>query len=129
MRKPVPNHLKKYFDQFIEHMRQVDDVALAVLKGHLLIEGIIDNILEVIFFHPEQLQSARLTFLQKVALARAYALRKNKDRTWDLVLAINEASICLRRFVAGDQETGNRRQRNSRVRVRRLRRLFGNLRT
>jgi hypothetical protein len=103
MQKLVPDHLKKYFNQFIEHMRQVDDVALTVLKGHLLIEGIIDNILEVFFFHPEQLQSARLTFFQKVALARAYALRKNKDSVWDLVLAINELRNATAHELAGEK--------------------------
>jgi hypothetical protein len=90
MAKLVAGYLEKYFERFMEHMHQVDDVAVTILKGHLLIEEIIDNILEMIFFHAEELPGARLTFIQKVALARAYALRKNKDQEWNLVLAINE---------------------------------------
>jgi hypothetical protein len=79
----------EYLEQFSAYMGDVDELAQVILKGHLIIEGVLDNILELVFFHPEHLANARLSFNQKVNLARAYCLRKNQLSMWRLVTMIN----------------------------------------
>jgi hypothetical protein len=80
---------EKYNDQFAEQMGSVDELALVLLKGHLIIEGALDNILSLIFFHPEYLDDSRLRFASKVHIARAYCYREPKSTMWTMVLAIN----------------------------------------
>jgi hypothetical protein len=78
----------KYLADFTKHMK-VDEVALTVLKGHLYIEMILNNILEVIFFYPDYVADARMSFYQKLHIARGHAFNKDKIAMWDLILAVN----------------------------------------
>jgi hypothetical protein len=87
-RKSGPD-LAKYAKLFDKHMSKVDELTLAVLKGHLIIEGALDDILATIFFYPGHVDAARLGFVRKVHIARAYALRKNELPVWDMILTIN----------------------------------------
>jgi hypothetical protein len=89
MAKKSSPDLAKYAKQFDEHMSKVDELTLVVLKGHLIIEGALDNILATIFFYPEHVDAAHLGFVRKVHIARAYALRKNKLPVWDMILTVN----------------------------------------
>jgi len=41
------------------------------------------------FFHPEHLQEGRVTFFQKVQIARAWSIRGNDDVQWRLILTLN----------------------------------------
>jgi hypothetical protein len=82
------------------------------LKGHLIIESALDNILDLIFFHPEHLNEARLTFSQKVHLARGYALRKNANPLWTLILELNS----LRNEIAHRLSRERRQQKVARIR-------------
>lgn len=70
-------------------MKTVDEVAHVLLKGHLLIEEALSEVLAQYVFHREHLAEARLTFAQKTQLARALCLRKNTFGEWDLISAIN----------------------------------------
>jgi hypothetical protein len=85
-----PPHLNKYMESFQKHMAEVDEFEHVILKGHLIIEGVLDNVIALMLFHPEYLKLARFTFYQKLQLGRAIGLRKNKKSIWSLVLAINE---------------------------------------
>jgi hypothetical protein len=75
--------------RFQQEMKQVDEVAHVLLKGHLLIEEGINRILDQYVFHREHLQEARLSFHAKVLLARGFGLRKNNFGEWELIGAIN----------------------------------------
>jgi hypothetical protein len=86
----APRHLDKYSELFEEHLAMIDRLQVIVLNGHLIVESAIDNIIALMLFHPEHIQKARLEFSQKVQLARGYALRKNKDGIWGLILTIGE---------------------------------------
>jgi hypothetical protein len=88
MPKSDLNH-DKYLAQFQQHLNEIDEPALVVLKGHLILEGVLDNILATIFFNPGYLSDARLSFSQKVRIARAYCLNKDSLPIWNLILAIN----------------------------------------
>jgi transcriptional regulator with XRE-family HTH domain len=66
----------KYVQQFKKHLEQVDAFTLVVLKSHLIMESAIDNVIRLIFLHPNIIFDARMNFFQKVKIVRAYALRE-----------------------------------------------------
>ena len=82
-------HLEKYQREFEKHLGFVDQLGQVILKGHLIIESALANIINLILFHPEHIRDAQLGFKSKVQLARGLALRKNKVSIWNLVLSIN----------------------------------------
>src|SRR5262245_11506894 len=108
----VPDHLRKYYAAFEQHFSQVDEVAQSVLKGHLVIEQALDNILATMFFHPEHIALGRFTFAQKVNIARAFCLRKDKLSPWQQILALNS----LRNEIAHNLESEERTKKMDRVR-------------
>lgn len=108
----VVGHLEKYHQEFLKHFGEVDELALIVLKSHLIIEAALDNLMALIFFHPHHVHDGRFSFVHKVQMARAYCLRKNQNAIWGQILAIN----ALRNEVAHSLEGDNRAQRLQKVR-------------
>ncbi|UPJ72794.1 hypothetical protein [Bradyrhizobium sp. 187] len=102
----------KYVQQFKKHLEQVDAFTLVVLKSHLIMESAIDNIIRLIFFHPDILLDARMNFFQKVEIVRAYSLREDEMSIWKLMHAIAE----LRNEVAHNLEPKKRASRMDKVR-------------
>lgn len=92
-------------------METVDDVIHVLLKGHLLIEESLSDVLDQYVFHREHLEEARLTFAQKAQVARALCLRKNSFGEWDLISAIN----ALRNDLAHKLNSPERAKRLARV--------------
>ena len=105
MAKKSRQDLAKYAKPFDKHVSKVDELTLAVLKGHLIIEGALDNILATIFFYPEHVNAAHLGFVKKVHIARAYALRKNKLPVWNMILTINALRNELAHKLEGEKRT------------------------
>jgi hypothetical protein len=102
----------KYGVQFRKHFEEIDDLALAILKSHLIVERAIDNIIGLIFFHPDLVLDARISFFVKVQMVRAYALHESEMTIWKLVLAISE----LRNEIAHNLEGKKREKRLAAVR-------------
>jgi hypothetical protein len=75
-------------------------------------ESAIDNIIGLIFFHPELVLDARLGFFVKVQMVRAFALHEREMTIWRLVLAIGE----LRNEIAHNLEGRKREKRLTAVR-------------
>jgi hypothetical protein len=105
-------HLAKYRDEFAKRLGEIDDLASVVLKGHLLLEVVLDNIISVIFFHAEHVHDGRFRFAQKVRIARAHCLRKDRLLTWNHILAVN----ALRNEVAHSFEGERRGEKLERLR-------------
>lgn len=76
-------------ERFKKEMGSDDELLQVLLKGHLLLEESLENILNLSVFHREHLDEARLSFYQKFQIARSFCLRKNKFGEWDLIAAIN----------------------------------------
>ena len=76
---------------FLRLIREVnsDPAALVVLKGHLVVEEKITAAIEKFVFHPEQLERARLSFADKVAIARSISLYGANNSMGDVVLKLN----------------------------------------
>jgi hypothetical protein len=112
--KKNTSHLDKYAALFHEKMGQIDPLLQAVLTGHLIIETALDNILTVIFFHPEQVfKEARLSFSQKVHVVRAYGLRKDDNSIWDLMLSVNSVRNEIAHNLAGEKRDARLQQLRS----------------
>lgn len=98
-------HLDKYAKLFHEKMSQTDPMLQAVLTGHLIIETALDNILAVVFFHPEHVfREAKLSFAQKVHIVRAYGLRKHDNSMWDMILTVNTVRNELAHNLEGEKK-------------------------
>jgi hypothetical protein len=67
----------------------VDETVLVVLKGHLLIEEQLDDIIRRFLFHPVYLDSARLSFSQKLHIARSMSLDEHSNSMWEIALKLN----------------------------------------
>ena len=104
--------LDKYTKWFQEELAVVDAVAQVTLKGHLQIEELLEEVLSLYFFHTEHLEDARLSFFQKLCIARALALRKNQISIWKLISAIN----ALRNDLAHSKSGPKRQQKISTIR-------------
>ena len=96
---------KGQLDRFQKHMEKIDDLALVVLKGHLILEEQIDRIVEKFVFHPEFLEKAELRLFQKVMLARSMSLDEHDNSMWDLLLTINSLRNELAHSLESDKRT------------------------
>jgi hypothetical protein len=79
---------RKHFVNLIAHLES-DDAALIILKGHLVIEERITAVMEKFVFHPEYLDRARLTFAQKVNIARSMSLDESGNSVWEMIEKLN----------------------------------------
>ncbi|MCL9783636.1 hypothetical protein M9194_19615 [Vibrio sp. S4M6] len=92
--------------KFAEEVKYVDDLSQIVLKGHLVLESIMDNAIELYFINPEHLLNARFKFSQKIELCRGMSLRESQNNMWNLIKKIN----VLRNSLSHSLD-GNRRER------------------
>jgi hypothetical protein len=90
---------QRYEVEFDELMNDVDPLVPVVLKGHLLIERILDDLISSVCINPDHIWNGRFTFAQKVDLARAFAFNKDNHPVWTIVLALNT----LRNEIAHNQ--------------------------
>ena len=56
--------LSSAIERFRAEMSSLDEIAMVLLKGHLLLEESLTRILGKYVFHPEHLSEARLTFYE-----------------------------------------------------------------
>jgi hypothetical protein len=80
----------KFIQNFREHLGDVNGLLQVFLNGHLEVEGDLDSFLNEMFFRPEYLEDARLSFAQKVQIARAYTPEDHSRPEWELMLRLNK---------------------------------------
>jgi hypothetical protein len=66
-----------------------DDEALIALKGHLVLEERITSAIEKFVWHGECLEAARLSFAQKIVLARSISMDHSASSMWTLIEKLN----------------------------------------
>lgn len=76
--------------RFVEHLPKNGDLELSVLKCHLLVEEVLTKLILDSVKHPEHVQKARLTFAQKVSMARSVSDLK-QTWVWGAVGKLNDA--------------------------------------
>ncbi len=79
-----------------EHLDKVDEPILVILKGHLLVEQALYEIVNDSVSEPKFIQYANLRFHQLMNLARAiypyFGLKENDDsaKVWEAISALNK---------------------------------------
>ena len=77
------------FEHFGDHLPEKDFV-LIILKGHLLIEELLDTLITKTLKKPTALKDARLSFIQKSCLAHSILGDiKNIDHFWSAIKKLN----------------------------------------
>lgn len=77
--------------RFLQHLPKNGDVELALLKCHLLIEEVLTKLIARSTKHPEFLPKVRLSFAQKVWLARTITNLGEESWSWEALRRLNEA--------------------------------------
>jgi len=98
---------KHHRESFLRLVGQLEDdrAAVVTLKGHLVLEEKISAAIEKFVFHSEHLDAARLTFAQKLSIARSISLDESGNSMWDLVKAINKVRNTLSHSLKGARRT------------------------
>lgn len=76
-------------DRVREHLPSGNDLTLVALKGHLLVEEVLDDIIAIGCSQPEHLEKLEIPFRMKPALARALFGHILWPGLWTLVEALN----------------------------------------
>jgi len=76
-------------EQFELHLPE-DNPELIILKGHLLIECLLDKYLSINLEQPNKLNKARFTFSQKIALVSAMHHDTECDWLWSNIRLFNK---------------------------------------
>ena len=97
--------LEEIQQRFTDELREVDDVAQIVLKGHLVMEGLMTEAIETFLLHGEFLDAARLQVHQKIAICRAISTSDQNNKMWDLVSSINVVRNALSHSLNLDRRT------------------------
>lgn len=85
----MPEPLEEMRQRIEEQFRHVDETAVVVLKGHLLIEEALDTIISKFVHHAAFIEEARLRFAQKIAVARSMSLDEHENGMWDIAIKLN----------------------------------------
>ena len=75
--------------KFTDEVRYVDDLAQIVLKGHLVMEDLMTEALQVFLLQGEFVETARLQFHQKLSLCRGISTSDHQNRMWTLIASVN----------------------------------------
>jgi hypothetical protein len=93
---------REHFLHLISHLES-DNAALIILKGHLVVEERLTAVIEKFVFHPKHLDKARLTFTQKLAIARSLSLDENKNSMWNFCEKLNALRNTLSHSLDGER--------------------------
>ena len=88
--------------RWFEHM-DPSDLTLIVLKGHLLIEEKLDHVIEAMVPNSQHLIKARITFFQKMQLARSLCWEHPDSPEWGVIQAFNSVRNDLAHNLESDK--------------------------
>ena len=90
MRFDVKSIAQEHEREFKIFKNTTRDVDLLVLKGHMLVEQFLTSLIESYCWKPEFLEDARLSFFNKVKLARCLVIHPMPDDSiWDNIECLN----------------------------------------
>ena len=79
----------KRIERVLQHLPRSDDVTIIALKGHLLIEELLDEIIWAHCKSPESLRDVEIRFPAKVKLVLALTGRHELSKIWGLCERLN----------------------------------------
>lgn len=90
--------------KFNRYIRKDDDLTVIVLKGHLIVEEELEQIINKFLPNAEAVNRAKFSFFSKASLAQAICWKRPNDEIWPLIFAINS----LRNDLAHNLESDKR---------------------
>ena len=84
--------MSKFFDassRYYKHLPSADDMTLLLLKGHLLVEELLRQLLDTALANPAALRDARLETHQCVCLAEALFDGRAPSWLWEALRKLN----------------------------------------
>ncbi|MDD5058641.1 MAG: hypothetical protein PHQ60_12295 [Sideroxydans sp.] len=76
-------------ERYFEHLPPADDLTLLILKGHLLIEELLRQLVDQALIKPMALKDARLETHQCICLAEAMFYDRVPSWLWDALKKLN----------------------------------------
>jgi len=89
--KNVTRHIQRFY----EHMPDVDDMIISILKGHMLIEEQLFELIIVQAEKPQALKDSRLSFHQILCIAEALLWYKGSEWVWSSCRKLNSIRNAL----------------------------------
>lgn len=86
----APGNLGPYVLRWDDSMPDTDDLSLIVLKGHLLVEEMLSELLAILFHFPQHLEGLHSSFHLKASIVRAACQYDENNKAWDLITALNK---------------------------------------
>jgi hypothetical protein len=80
---------ENYFEKLKTHLPLVKDPTVVILRGHLLIEELLEALITASLVDPTAIRDARLTFFHKLCLCRGLIGSANEDDLWKPIEALN----------------------------------------
>lgn len=85
-----PKEYWESINRLADHMPSREQKDLSILKGHLLVEEQLNRLIEARLRNPIELGEARLTFYQKLCLAKSFSLNdRESDWVWVAIEKLN----------------------------------------
>jgi hypothetical protein len=86
---PKPQLDLKHIERVAQHLPSSDDMTLLALKGHLLVEELLDEIIWAHCKTPEVLQDVEIRFPAKIKLVQALTGTSELSSIWGLCEKLN----------------------------------------
>ncbi|MDY6879873.1 MAG: hypothetical protein SV686_06500 [Thermodesulfobacteriota bacterium] len=83
------DNVKRHIEKFYEHMPDVDDIIISILKGHMLIEEQLSELIIVKAEKPNALKDSRLSFYQILCIAEAFLWYNDSEWVWSSCRKLN----------------------------------------
>lgn len=81
--------LNSIYDRVNKVLMSIDPFSTTILKGHLLLEELINEILENHVQHPDIFNEIRIGFYAKLGLARSMSKSRHSSPWWEMIKLIN----------------------------------------
>ena len=82
--------IKQYFKKLKENLPLVKDPTVVILRGHLLVEELFDEIIAIALKDVSAIKDARLTFFQKLCIARGILGHEKNIFIWKSFKELNK---------------------------------------
>ena len=85
----IINHLLKDRERFLKHMPFKGDSDLVILKGHLLIEELLSELIEEKLKFPQAYKKIEFRFIQRLRLTEAFYKSDANVWLWTAIKMLN----------------------------------------
>ncbi len=89
MENQIPEEHLQRAAELLEYFNNVDPFVDIILKAHLKIESMLDEIIKTFVFNQQYIDDSKLSFYQKTKIAQAICKKSSDVIFWDVILLLN----------------------------------------